>query len=107
MSGCYASVGDVITVPVQMQVAKVYAHEDYIYYLCLPIDNPKRHVTLPGPCAMVSTEYDSDESLPEMPMPMLTKAAEYAQELLKDADDSDDADGPEDGPAEGPTRDEE
>lgn len=89
----YAKVGDTITVPIKLQIVKVYAADDQIFYLTLPIDNPKRMVALADPFFMVCTEPDADSRLPDMPMDMLNKAATYAQEFLEE-DEGDNDDGP-------------
>lgn len=95
----YAKVGECVTVPLKLQVVKIYAREDHVFYLAIPVDQPKRLVVLKDPYFMVCTEYDSDSKLPDMHMEMLEQAAKWVEDNLTEdqADETEEETGDEDG----------
>ena len=80
VEGCYSKVGDVITCTGKYQVIKIYKREDNIFYLVAAVDQPKRMVSLVDGFAMVCTEFDADDKLPEMPFELLDQASAYIAE---------------------------
>ena len=84
--GLYVKQGDLITVPLQLQVVKVFGKEDTIYYLAVPVDNPKRLVCLKDPYFVVCPTYDADDKLPDMSMDVLENIAKFVAET--DGNDS-------------------
>jgi len=83
---CYHKEGDVLTMPIKLQVIKTLTRNDIIYYLVAPVDAPKRFVTLDGPFFVVNTEYDADDKLPDMDLKMLDQATEFIAANFQDED---------------------
>ena len=84
VEGCYSKVGDVITVPAQFQILKIYAKEDTIYYLCAAVDNPKKMVSLHDGHVMLNTEYDRAETMIDMDFEMLDAATAFIEKNYSD-----------------------
>jgi hypothetical protein len=78
-------------------VVKIVGHEDSIFYLGIPVDNPKRLVCLKDPYFVVCPTYDADDKLPDMPMEILEQIAKFVAEHdgtydAEEADDTEDDD---------------
>jgi trans-2-enoyl-CoA reductase len=87
IESCYKRVGDVFSAQIKLQVIKIVRDDsERIYYVCVPVDEPKRVVIARGePVYAVSTE--RDPNLPEMDIAMLDKISCWLKDNLPGKDE--------------------
>jgi hypothetical protein len=84
--------GDILEVPLAMQVLSVLGEEDRVFYLCVAANRPKRYIALKDPFFLICTEPADDAELNEIPKTVVGRAETFITRALNEVDDNEDGD---------------